>query len=155
MSDLLVILIILGWGSTKFAVALGIIFYNGFGFVESIILAMAGSMLGIVVFSYFGDALSKLKERYFPKKNKKPFKVNRWTRFLVRLRSGYGLAGIAFLTPLVLTVPVGAIMASSIYKSKLKVFTYMFFAFLFWSLLICSAYHFLNFDFYAMIQGLF
>jgi len=154
MSDFLTILVILGWASTKYAVALGLIFYNDFNFFESVGLAILGGMLGVFFFSFFGDAIIKLKNMLF-KTEKKAFTVNARTRFLVKIRRRYGLAGIAFLTPLFLTVPVGTIVASSLYKkSRLKVYAYMFVAFAFWSVILCGAYSWLGFDFYEVLHQL-
>ncbi|MGB1204709.1 MAG: hypothetical protein ACPG5B_03615 [Chitinophagales bacterium] len=154
MSNFLTILVILGWASTKYAVALGLIFYNDFNFIESISLAILGGMIGVFFFSFFGDAIIKLKNYLF-KTEKKAFTVNRRTRFLVKVRRRYGLAGIAFLTPLFLTVPVGTMVASSLYrKNRLKVYSYMFIAFAFWSVVLCGAYSWFGFDFYEVLHQL-
>ena len=60
MSDFLTILVILGWASTKYAVALGLIFYNDFNFFESVGLAILGGMLGVFFFSFFKLFSSKV-----------------------------------------------------------------------------------------------
>lgn len=145
MNDLLPILAIIGLAGSKYVIAIALIFAGDFNFWQSISLAIFGGMLGVIVFSYFGDALKNAWNSLFHK-NKKNNKIhiNRIKRTIVRVRKGYGLAGIAFLTPLILTVPVGSMLASSLYKNRLQVFSYMFAAFTFWSVLLCGAYHLLG-----------
>jgi len=145
MTELGAILTALGLASTKYVVALAFIFGYNFSFWESLALAMGGGMLGIFIFSYCADALKQVWQYFFPKKGKgEVLKINSMLRFIVRVRQKYGLAGIAFLTPLVLTVPVGAIVANMFYKNKLQVFAYMFVAFAFWSLLLCGLNYFMG-----------
>lgn len=142
------ILFILGWGSVKYLVALGLIFYYDYNFGESMILAITSSMMGVLFFGYTRDALKLLWYKYVgkPKFGGKPCKVNWRTRLIVRIRQRFGLAGIAFLTPIFLTTPVGTVMALSMYRSKPKVFAYMLVSFTFWSLLLIGAYQLTGFD---------
>ncbi|MBK9459122.1 MAG: hypothetical protein IPN94_06730 [Sphingobacteriales bacterium] len=141
------ILFILGWGSIKYLVALGLIFYYDYNFGESMILAITGSMMGVLFFSYTRDALKLLWYKYVGKpKQGKQFRVNWRTRLIVRTRQRFGLAGIAFLTPILLTIPVGTLVALSMYRSKPKVFSYMLVSFTFWSLLLIGAYQLTGFD---------
>ena len=142
---------ILGLAGSKYAIGLLLIFYNNFNFWESVGLAVLGGMLGVLTFIFFSDALSKAWNYFFPKKKSTKIKINSRIRMIVWIRRKYGLAGIAFLTPLFLTVPVGTILANTFYKNKLHVFSYMFVAFTFWSVLLCGLYHWLNVDFNALI----
>ncbi len=148
MSDLLPILAIIGLAGSKYIVALALIFAGDFNFWQSISLAIFGGMLGVIVFSYFGDALKNAWQRIFPNKNQPDkIRMTKMKRAIVRVRKSYGLAGIAFLTPIILTVPVGAMLASTFYKNKLQVFAYMFAAFTFWSVLLCGTYQLLGAEF--------
>ncbi len=148
MTNLLSILAIIGLAGSKYIIALALIFAGNFTFLESITMAIFGGMLGVVVFAYFGDGLKKGWQYFFPKRPKSDkIHINRLMRSIVYVRQRYGLAGIAFLTPIILTVPVGAMLATSFYKNKLQIFSYMFVAFTFWSVLLCGAYHLLGIDF--------
>ena len=66
----------------------------------------------------------------FTPKNRKV--VNIWRK--------YGLFGIAFLTPVILSIPVGTIIANSLEKNKKKVIIYMFFSLVFWSITMTSLF---------------
>jgi len=131
------------WASTKFLFAVGFTFAADFSVWLSLILLILGGMLGVLIFSYAGQLLDKLSQKLFPKKEDK-LKINKFRRFIVKFRRGYGLAGIAFLTPVILTVPVGTIVANKMVKDKKKLFTYMFIAFTFWAGLFCGLDHLLG-----------
>ncbi len=130
-SKIAAIPLILGLTGSKYAIGLLLIFYNNFNFGESVGLAVLGGMLGVITFSFFTDGLAKIWNYFFPKKknNVDKIKINGRRRMIVWVRQRYGLAGIAFLTPLILTVPVGTILANTFYKNKWQVFSYMFVAF--------------------------
>lgn len=149
------IIFILGWAGTKYLIALGLIFYYDYNFGESMILAVTGGMMGVIFFGYTRDALKMLWYKYVGKpKARKQFRVNWRTRLIVRTRQRFGLAGIAFLTPIVLTVPVGTMIALSMYRSKPKVFAYMLVSFTFWSLLLIGAYQLTGFDIAQQLHSL-
>ena len=153
-SYFLPILLILGWGSTKYLVALGLIFYYDYNFGESMILAITSSMMGVVFFSYTRNALKMLWYRLRPEPKPVVVKVNWRTRLIAKTRSRFGLAGIAFLTPILLSIPVGSMMAMSLYKNKRMVFAYMFASICFWSLLFIGSYHALGIDITASINNI-
>ena len=80
---------------------------GNFGFWPCVILTISGGMMGVYLFAsldlkilYFFNKLFKIKKRTYVKFSKR-------ARLMVKLKSGYGLAGIAFLTPILLQVPVG------------------------------------------------
>ncbi len=144
--DILPIIIVLCCAGSKYIMALGFIVYYDYNFIESFVLAVTGGMLGIWFFSYFNDVFKKIWQHFFPKKDTGKIVINTKKRLIVKIRQSYGLAGIAFLTPVILTVPVGAIIATTLYKNKIKVYSYMLAAFIFWSLLFCGLYHLLDLD---------
>lgn len=152
MSQTLAVLIALGFAGTKYAMAILFIFSYNFSFWESVLLATGGGMLGVFFFSYFGDAMRTIWHRFYPPKPVTKTVINKRRRFIVRIRQKYGLAGIALLTPFILTVPVGVLIAGTFYKNKLQVFSYMFASFTFWSFLLCSLYHYIGIDFTAFMH---
>lgn len=72
------------------------------------------------------------------KRKKKIF--NPRNRRLVRIWSEWGILGIAFITPVLLSIPLGTIITTRLVHNKKKVFIYMFCSILFWSILITSAF---------------
>ncbi len=125
-------------------------------FVLSLLLTVGGGMFGIWFFSSVGKHLKKwLANR---KKNKaensetpQGIKINKQKRLIVRIKQKYGLVGIAFLTPCILTVPVGAVAAGMLFRNKAKMYAYMLVSFIFWSLVFFLPYHALDLDIKAML----
>jgi hypothetical protein len=54
----------------------------------------------------------------------------------------YELYGIAFLTPILLSVPIGTLMAAALEENKWRIKRYMFVSFAFWTLLLYGIYAF-------------
>ena len=67
-----------------------------------------------------------------PSKNKKLFTPR--NRRIVKIWSKYGLAGIAFLTPVIFSIPIGTVVATRLVHNKKKIFLYMFISIVFWSM---------------------
>jgi hypothetical protein len=123
-------------------------------------------MLGVFVVTYFSNLLVKfwywLKYSVFSKKDhnfsqptidlkgnihikylyNKPHKkkviFTPRNRQIVRIWMKYGLIGIAALTPVVLSIPIGTFFATRLARHRQKVFLYMFISILAWSLLITA-----------------
>lgn len=124
------------WSAVKyifgFITALGV----GFNFIEVLLTNVGGGMLGVVVYLYLWDLILKIYRRFFPKKKKEGMgiKINKTRRWIVKVVLKYELYGIAFLTPLILSVPVGTLLAAALEPDKWRVKRYMFFSFLGWTL---------------------
>jgi ABC-type antimicrobial peptide transport system permease subunit len=105
----------------------------GFSYFEVVTYTSIGGILGVGFFLLLASSFAPTLRKWFPKKpGRKIF--SRRNRFLVKVKKNFGLAGIAFLTPWFLSVPLGTIISYGIYKSRRKVFLYQSLAILFWSL---------------------
>lgn len=141
-----------------------------FTFFETVSYCVIGGMLGVVVFSYFSKPIFRgwhwmimRIKRYYKKKQvfSEPVAdiggdveikyeyVERWdqrklftphNRRIVKIWQKYGLIGIAFITPIILSIPIGTVIASSLVPSRKKVMLYMFFSILFWSVFMTSMF---------------
>ncbi|MBC8111254.1 MAG: hypothetical protein H7Y04_09370 [Verrucomicrobia bacterium] len=117
----------------------------GLTWVETAVFTVCGMMVSVVVFTFFGEFMKeKLTNRFF--KQKKLFTPK--TRRNVKLWQKYGIYGVAFLTPLLLTPIGGTILATSFGEKKLKIFFWMLISGIFWclvfTLLIFQAQDFLR-----------
>ncbi len=61
-------------------------------------------------------------------------------RKIVRIWRKYGLFGIALITPVILSIPIGTIIANTLVSDRKKVIIYMFFSVLFWSITMTSLF---------------
>lgn len=104
----------------------------GFSYLEIALYCTIGGIVGAVAFMYFSQFILFLWRKVFPKKEAK--KVFTWrNKFVVRVKQRFGLWGIAFITPPLLSIPVGTMIASSMWKSKTRVFIALSTSVVFWS----------------------
>lgn len=90
--------------------------------VTTIIGTVAGTMTVVLLFSFAGDWIrNNILNRFFPKRKR----FSDRSRTFVTLWKKYGVAGIAFLTPLILTPIGGTLLAISFGSPKDKLILYM------------------------------
>ncbi|MBA9079336.1 MULTISPECIES: hypothetical protein [Rufibacter] len=102
----------------------------GLSFGATLALTVAGMMTSVFLFSLIGTAVHKqymVRQRaknksLFSKKNRRIVKV--WRRF--------GMSGIAFLTPVILTPIGGTVLASVLGVSKSRIVLHMLWSAVFW-----------------------
>ena len=116
------------------------------GFIPSVLLTVGGGMAGVFIFAYLDKLLVNLWYKITGKERATKVKFNRSRRFMIRIRSKYGLAGIALLTPILLQVPVGTILAMRLIKDVRKVSLYMLVSFTLFSLIDCGQYYSFGFQ---------
>lgn len=91
--------------------------------VTTIIATVTGMMGSVVAFAFFGDWLrEKIIGRFF--NNRKKFTSN--NRRFVQIWKKYGVGGVAFLTPLLLTPIGGTILAVAFGSPKDRILIFMF-----------------------------
>jgi hypothetical protein len=121
MQELLEILTVIAVGGLKMMVAAGFGAGFGFTFFKTFLFTSIGGCMGVLVFYRLSDWLMERSRLQWLKRRAesllqggrplKPVftKRNRW---LIRLKHVSGYLGVAALTPLVLTIPVGSILAA-------------------------------------------
>ncbi len=90
--------------------------------VTTIISTVAGTMTIVLLFSFAGDWMrDNVINRFFPKRKR----FSERNRKFVSVWKKYGVAGVAFLTPLILTPIGGTLLAISFGSPKNKLILYM------------------------------
>lgn len=111
-----------------------ILFGNNFWL--TMLIACGGGIAGNIAFTYLSAALLKGIHNYRAKRGlihrRKIFTP--FNRRIIRVRNRFGLAGIAFITPILLSTPIGALIAERFYKDKKKIILYLSAATVFWGL---------------------
>lgn len=72
------------------------------------------------------------------KRDSKIFTRN--SRRMVKVWQKWGLMGLALITPVTISIPVGTFIATRFVSNKKKVLLYMFLSVLFWSVLLTSVF---------------
>ena len=125
----------------------------GFGFLKTIVLTNIGGIAGILFFTYLSEGIIKIWRR-FVQGNRKPENhikyiglkkrkiFNHRNRRIVKIKTKYGLAGIAVLTPLLLSIPVGVFLALRYFRSVKMRFAYLALSNFIWSIIYTVFYMF-------------
>jgi membrane protein DedA with SNARE-associated domain len=95
----------------------------------TILSTVAGMMTVVTVLVFAGDWLTKNFKRYFSSQQKNPERTKRFAG----LWRKYGVAGVAFFTPIILTPIGGTLLAISLGSPKDKLLFYMFISASFWA----------------------
>jgi membrane protein DedA with SNARE-associated domain len=104
--------------------------------VTTALSTILGMMISVTAFTYFGDWLKRRVFKNFFDKPSNPSESRR--KFMVLLRK-YGLGGIAFFTPLILTPIGGTLLAVGTGKPKEKILLFMLISAMAWSALFTFA----------------
>jgi hypothetical protein len=108
----------------------------GFHWLVTALITVAGMMTSVALFSLMGKkAKAWMKKRF--QRNKRLFTPR--NRRTVNIWRKYGLKGVAFLTPILLTPIGGTIVAVSFGESKGKIFLYMLCSAVFWGIILSIA----------------
>ncbi|MCI0750572.1 MAG: hypothetical protein L0Y35_01925 [Flammeovirgaceae bacterium] len=108
----------------------------GLHIITTILTTVFGMMASVIAFTFFGEWLrEKILHRFFS--NKKKFTSN--SRKFVTIWRKYGIVGVAFLTPLLLTPIGGTLLAVSFGTPKEKIIFYMFVSAAVWSVIFSFA----------------
>ncbi|MBC7426798.1 MAG: hypothetical protein H7321_09710 [Bacteroidia bacterium] len=121
-------------GSVKYIVALVSTLPMGWNQIIAFIIPTAGAIAGVYTFTFLGEKIEILIKKRFPSKNKKKI-VTRKNRFLVHLRRRFGLIGIAALTPLILSIPVGCVLALTIESNHHRIVRYQIISVILWGIM--------------------
>jgi membrane protein DedA with SNARE-associated domain len=111
----------------------------GLHLITTMVVTAAGMMTMVVAFTYFGEFLrAKILHRFFPKKELEEKAPKKRSAFFTK----YGLAGIALLTPVILTPIGGTLLAVGVSSNREKIIFYMLISACVWSVILTLAVYF-------------
>ncbi len=121
----------------KFAVAVGILVSpaTNYTYIESVFMLIVGGFTGILFFYYFSNWVNKMISKLFKKKKEKKVFSKKVRRF-IHIKNKYGLIGIALITPIIISIPVGSFIASRFFSKKKYTLLFMFAGVVFWAFLL-------------------
>jgi len=132
----------------------------GYNYFQTILITSVGGIIGILFFFFFSKWLIKQYNKFCPiifagftgknvdqakkilncepSNNKKIFTSK--SRNIIKLRKKYGYLGIIILTPILLSIPIGAFLAQRYYSKRKSTLLYMSLSIALWSFFISSVY---------------
>ena len=111
----------------------------GLNIFVTILTTVAGMMTVVLLFTLSGTWLKeKILHRFFKQKSK----FSSGNKRFVTIWKKYGLAGVAALTPIILTPIGGTILAVSSGSPKNKIIYYMLISASFWAIVFSSIIYF-------------
>ena len=111
----------------------------GLHIITTMVITGSGMMTVVVGFTYFGEYIRKrVLDRVFRKSRPKEDLSKKKSGFFMK----YGLAGIAILTPLILTPLGGTLLAVSVSRNREKIIFYMLISACVWSVILTMAVYF-------------
>ncbi|MBN2635620.1 MAG: twin-arginine translocase subunit TatC [Prolixibacteraceae bacterium] len=148
--------------SVKYFFTLPYAILIGLEFEQAILAVLVGGIGGFLFFYYMSNPLVRgLKKvwafiyKVLPKflqtkyqiarqKNKSENRVKVFTkrkRFIVKLKTTYGFWGIIIATPIILTIPVGAVLANKYYSKRKHTIPYMIMSIVGWAGVLSGFIH--------------
>ncbi len=116
--------------------------FANFGFFKAMLVTISGGMCGVVVFTYLSEWINNRIKKAALNKPKVPKKKFTFTnKLIVRVKKYFGLIGIAAITPILLSIPIGVFLAIRYYKDKGKVIRFMLVAIVGWAVALYYILH--------------
>lgn len=136
----------------------------GFNFWETVFLTTSGGIAGVFFFFFLSEIINRwwnnnvipfwktkcstipFKGIFRKKSNavKPKKKFTRRNKIIIYAKRNWGLIGIAILTPLILSIPLGTFLADRYYKNKQRVLIYLCIAVFVWSLIFSIFFGFFD-----------
>lgn len=145
---LLEILEIMLIASIKFVIAPFIAEAQDFNFIESFAITISGGIAGVFIFTFIGDIITYGWNRlisFFKIPSLSSKKKFTWTRkLIVRTRMKFGIAGIALITPFIISIPLGTFVIHRFYRKKWKNIFFLTGAVIVWGIALNLAAQYLK-----------
>lgn len=121
--------------------------------IEGSLANIMGGIVGIVLFTHLGAYIQKFFVKKYPQYFNRKF--TRTNRMLITIKHKFGLGGVAVLTPIFLSIPVGVLFALTFTHDKRKVVITMIISLLFWAAVLFVPYFLFNINLVDMLGKLF
>lgn len=114
----------------------------GFSFFKTVVVTCTGGFVGVLIFvNLSGWIVNKLKaarEKRDAQRTVKRKVFTRTNKVIVTVKRRFGLPGIALITPLLLSIPIGCFVAVRYFDNRQKIVMWMFLSLVFWAVSLSS-----------------
>lgn len=123
--------------SVKFLAAIPLAIYQyDLSFWETFLYSSIGGVLGVIIFARLSKWIVKVYYHFFSPKKKLNTKKSIKRVVAVKTVRKYGLFGIAFLTPVFFSIPIGTFIALRFFPDKRKTLPVLLAAVFGWSFVL-------------------
>lgn len=113
-------------------------------FIPFVLFTTAGGISGVLAFSFFSNyifrawdfIISSLGFKVIQTKPKRRF--TKASRIYTKIIKNYGLIGVALITPTIISIPVGTVLAIKLFPDKRKVIFTLSISVFLWSIILSS-----------------
>lgn len=114
---------------------------QGFNFKDSFLITTSGGIIGIIAFTFIGDALVYGWKKFIAlfrssAKEKTRDKFTWSSKFIVKTKMRFGIWGLVITTPSIISIPVGTFVTHRFYRRKMRNVVLLITSLLIWSLLL-------------------
>lgn len=136
----------------KFFFAMPSALMMGYSFWETVAITSAGGITSTICFYVLStQVMERTRRRRLKKVAKrlaqgKPTAVRQFTfinKLMVRVKRKVGVLGIAFITPTILSIPIGAVVSAKFYKHQRLMLPALIVSVVCWSVLITTVSYFI------------
>ena len=147
------ILKISGWillSAVKFLIAPSSIYVVGhYSFWETVIISISGGWMGVIGFYYFGKIIFRFFEwvtlRLGTGIKKPKMRMTKMNRIIVSVKNHrLGLIGLALISPSVISIPIGSMLAARYFGQDKRTIPVFFIAVVFWAFVLTSMVSFFD-----------
>jgi hypothetical protein len=105
-----------------------------YSFVKIFCFSLTAGICGNIAFTYMSAAILRAIHNYRVRKHRihsrKIFTPR--NRQIIRIKNRFGLTGIAFISPMFLSIPLGTFIAERFFRDKKKIILYFTISEMFW-----------------------
>lgn len=123
----------------------------GYSYWETVAITSAGGMSSVVFFYVLSARMLELYRQRQVKRiarklaQGKPVNVRYFTfinKFIVRVKLQVGVVGMAFITPTILSIPIGAVVSAKFFKHQVWMLPALMISVFIWSLMLTTLFYF-------------
>jgi len=125
------------FSSVKFLFAPSAVYLSGYSYFQTIAITICGGLIGVTLFFFAGAALSRfVQDRFSSAKPRKSF--TKRNRLLIKVKASWGLIGLALISPTLISIPLGSLLAARYFRNDKRTLPVFFGAVVFWSFVLTS-----------------
>ncbi len=126
--------------AVKFLLAPGTAIATGFTAWQAFAISASGGCTGITFFYFFGtwvtQKLDERRNKFRPEASVPRKRFNRRNRLIIRVKHQVGFIGLIILTPAILSIPIGSVVAAKFYRHLQSTYPLLLLSTCVWSIVL-------------------